>query len=250
MKINEDLAEAFGIHAGDGYLRVKERNRGEIDISGNIEEKGYYDDHVVPLFNKIFNLDMGGRYFSRGTYGFVNCQKEVRNVFLEAGFPSGKKSQIVKTPDCILNSGDEKIYSKFLRGYFDTDGCLYFCNKKGGGKYCDFKKKFHYYPLLSVSSVSKRLIEDVVFILNRIGLPHYTYDYQPKNKRDNHKWVITIAGKSRLEKWMKLIGTKNPVKLSRYLVWKKFGFCPPHTTLKQREDFLNDKADINLLYSA
>jgi len=73
MEIDENLAEAFGIHAGDGYMRTRERNKGEVDISGNIEERGYYDNHVVPLFNKIFNLNMQGRYFPRGTYGFVNC---------------------------------------------------------------------------------------------------------------------------------------------------------------------------------
>ena len=49
--------------------------------------------------------------------------------------------------------------------------------------------------------------------------------------------------------WMKLIGTKNLVKLSRYLVWKKFRFCPPHTTLQQREDILNEKLDINSIGS-
>ena len=43
---------------------------------------------------------------------------------------------------------------------------------------------------------------------------------------------------------MKLIGIKNPVKLTRYLVWKKFGFCPPHTNLQQRKDILNGKLNI------
>jgi hypothetical protein len=248
MKINEALAEAFGIHAGDGYLRTRERNKGEIDISGNIEEKGYYDNHVVPLFNKIFNLNMIGRFFSRGTYGFVNYQKEVRDVFLEAGFPSGKKSQIVKTPDCILNREDKKLYARFLRGYFDTDGCLYFKSRRSE-KCCDFKKKFNYYPILSMSSTSKKLIENVGFMLDKLGIVFFYYGYQPKNKRDNYKHMITISGPERLEKWMKIIGTKNRVKLTRYLVWEKFGFCPPHTTLKQREDFLNDKLDIYSLYS-
>jgi hypothetical protein len=58
------------------------------------------------------------------------------------------------------------------------------------------------------------------------------------------------CGSEKLEKWMNLIGIKNPVKLTRYLVWKRFGFCPPHTTLKQREDFLNGKLDINSQYLA
>ena len=31
MEIDENLAEAFGIHAGDGYMRTRERNKGELD---------------------------------------------------------------------------------------------------------------------------------------------------------------------------------------------------------------------------
>jgi hypothetical protein len=48
----------------------------------------------------------------------------------------------------------------------------------------------------------------------------------------------------RLNQWMKLIGTKNPVKLSRYLIWKKHGFCPTNTNFQQREDILKGKLDI------
>ena len=43
---------------------------------------------------------------------------------------------------------------------------------------------------------------------------------------------------------MDIIGMKNSVKFSRYLVWEKFGFCPTNMTLKQREDILNGKLDI------
>ena len=243
MKVTGDLAEVFGIHAGDGYLRTRERNKGEIDISGNIEERAYYDDHVVPLFNKIFNLNMKGRFFSRGTYGFVNYKKEIRDIFLEAGFPAGKKSQIVEVPSCILDSNDKGLFVKFLRGYFDTDGSLYFRNRKTGN-YSNYKKKFNYYPIIMLSSTSKKLIKGVKVILDYLSMGPFYYGYQPKDRRDNYKHTLTISGPKKLEKWMELLGTKNPVKLSRYLVWKKFGFCPPHTTLKQREDFLNAKSDI------
>ena len=48
-----DIAEICGIHAGDGYLRNEGYQR-ELDISGNIDEKEYYDSHVVPLFERVF----------------------------------------------------------------------------------------------------------------------------------------------------------------------------------------------------
>ncbi|MDP2906846.1 MAG: hypothetical protein Q8O03_02800 [Nanoarchaeota archaeon] len=49
MLLNSETAEICGIHAGDGYLRNDGRRR-ELDISGNVEEQTYYDNHVIPLF--------------------------------------------------------------------------------------------------------------------------------------------------------------------------------------------------------
>ena len=63
-ELTPELAEICGIHAGDGYLRCRERNRGEIQICGNLEEQGYYDNHVIPLFNNFFNLNIKGKKFS------------------------------------------------------------------------------------------------------------------------------------------------------------------------------------------
>lgn len=71
MEYTPELAEVCGIHAGDGYLRNKNYNR-ELDISGSFEEQVYYDEHVIPLFSKVFGIDITGRAFpSRGTYGFI-----------------------------------------------------------------------------------------------------------------------------------------------------------------------------------
>ena len=68
--------------------------------------------------------------------------------------------------------------------------------------------------------------------------------YDPKKKNENRVYLVTINGIRGLDRWMESVGMKNPVKLTRYLIWKKFGFCPPNTTLKQREDILNGKLDI------
>lgn len=40
---------------------------------------------------------------------------------------------------------------------------------------------------------------------------------------------------------MDLINPKNPIQLSRYQIWLKYGFNLPYTTYKQREDILNKK---------
>ena len=61
---------------------------------------------------------------------------------------------------------------------------------------------------------------------------------------ESYKYRVIINGVDRLERWIKIIGTENPAKLSRYLIWEKFGHCPTNTTLKQREDILKGKLDI------
>ena len=244
IQMTPELAEICGIHAGDGYLRVRERNKGEVDISGHLEEKEYYDNHVIPLFNKVFGLDMKGRSFSRGSYGFVTYNKEVRDILIKLGFPKGKKSKTVTVPKKILESKDKILYSGFLRGLLDTDGHIGFRNRKSLHGYSKFKKEFNYYPTITISTISKKLMEDTCLMLKELGIKHFLYSYQPKDPRDSYKYVIIMNGKDRLEKWMDQIGSKNPVKLSRYLIWKKFGFCPTNLTLKQREDILKGELDI------
>jgi len=89
----------------------------------------------------------------------------------------------------------------------------------------------------------------LIKMLLDMNLVFYYHSHDSKKSNENRKYYISISGVDGLEKWMNLIGIKNPVKLSRYLVWKKFGFCPPHTTLQQRKDILNGKLDINSMGS-
>lgn len=239
--ITPELAEICGIHAGDGYLRKRE-NKIELDLTGHVEEKEYYDNHIIPLFNKVFNLNLKARTYSKGTYGFVITNNQFK-IFNELDFPYGKKSKIVRIPDLILKSKNKILYARFLRGLFDTDGNLYFKNRKNQ-PYTEFKRKHNYYPIISITTISKLLSKDISFILEKLRIKHYIFGFQPKDERDSYKYRIMISGTHRLKKWMKLVGIKNPVKLTRYLIWKKFDFCPPHTTFEQRKNILNGELDL------
>jgi len=240
MKISPELAEACGIHAGDGYLRDDGKRR-ELDISGSIEEKEYYDEHVVPLFEKLFNIKIKPRIFpSRNTYGFVIRDKRIIKFFHELGFPYGAKSTIVKIPNVILKSKDKMLYSKFLRGLFDTDGNINF-RRSYGLKYSVFKKEHHHYPRIDISVVSKYLVTDLIFLLKELGFRFYYHIYNPKKINEKEKHRIEINGSEQINKWVRIISMKNNVKFSRYLIWKKFGFCRPHTDLEQRKAILRKK---------
>lgn len=236
-KITPELAEICGIHAGDGYLRIRERNKGEVDISGNIEEQEYYDSHVVPLFNKVFGMKIEGKLFSRGTYGLVCYKKSVRETLIALGFPSGPKSETVKVPNKIINSRNKILYTKFLRGFLDTDGNISFTRKTG--KYSKFKLENNCYPVVSITTISPKMANQIKFMLDFLKIKSFTYHHHSKKQLEKDSYRVIVSGKERLEKWMKLIGSKNPGKITRYLVWKKHGFCPPNTTLQQRKEILN-----------
>ena len=125
-EMTPELAEICGIHAGDGYLRNDGKRR-ELDISGSMDEQEYYNCHVVPLFEKAFNIKIVPRFFPcRGTYGFVIRDKSVIEFMHSLGFPYGKKTLTVSVPETILQSRNLDIIYSFIRGVFDTDGCFHF----------------------------------------------------------------------------------------------------------------------------
>ena len=246
MQLTKEIAEIAGIHAGDGYLRY-EGKRKELDISGNIEEKEYYDEHISKLFQKSFNIKINNKFFkTRNTYGFVSRDKKIINLSKKLNFPSGKKTFIVSCPEKILKSKNKQVIIAFVRGCFDTDGSLSF-DKKIYNK-SKFKKTRHYYPRILFSSTSKRLAQDYYFLLIKLGFKPKFYRKKPKKVKENIKYIIQLTGKNNLNKWIKEIKIKNPTKLSRYQIWKKFGFCPPKTTYKQRTQILKGRINPDSLY--
>ncbi len=241
----KELAEISGIHAGDGYLRNKDYRR-EWDISGSIDEKGYYDNHIIPLFNRIFNLNIKGRFFPhRNTYGFVLRDRKIIEFAHDIlGFPYGAKSLVVKVPQFVIQNSP--LIPHFLRGYFDTDGC-FSCGKKYG-KYCEFKRTFHFYPRVVLTTVSKYLSRDIAKLLNLIEADFCFHTYQPRRKTESLKYRYEINGNIRVPSFIKLIKPKNNTKMSRFLIWQKFGICPTNITFQQRKDILLGKIDPFIFY--
>lgn len=244
IKFTPELAEICGVHAGDGYLRGN--GKWELDISGDVEEKDYYDFHLIPLLKKVFKIKIIGRYFPhRNTYGFVIRDRRVIETIHQVGFPYGAKSLTVKIPELILK--DKELLISFLRGYFDTDGSLYFKRRKSGS-YSIFKKTRHYYPTLSFTTISKPLVEDLKKALKKLGFSFVYYSYKSKNPKEHLQHNLYLYGNKKLYKWMKLIGIKNPTKDSRFQIWQKYGFCPVKTTYPQRLKTLEGTIDPNIFY--
>lgn len=244
MYITKELAEICGIFAADGCMQ-----KNYICMWGDItEDREYYDFHLNPLFRKLSNKNLNlHEKKSNSVYGFYLCNPKTIKLFNKTfNFPIGKKTYTVKVPDIILKSKNCKIYASFIRGYADNDGCINFFRRGKG--YKKFKRKFNTYPRVSIISASKTIIYQIGYMLEKIGIKHTIHKKKKGKKNKVNPYIVVIRGKERLKKWMNLIGFKNPRHITKYQIWKKFGFCPPYTKILDRQKILKGEIDPYLYY--
>jgi intein/homing endonuclease len=242
-KLTHELAEDIGIQIGDGSVLFYNYADGDIEYRvecyGHItEDEKYLKEVVIKLKENLFNLRIGLRYHKKAGTCYLKIRSKALVGFYKdiIGLPLGKKLNVC-IPEEIMGSTDE-ILSSCLRGLADTDSSLTFLKKY---------KSIHYYPVIHFTSSSKILVEQFSEALNRLGIPHNTiFDCKQYDKRTGKTYIkseLFVCGKKNLALWMKVIGFHNPSYITRYEVWKKFGFCPPKTTVKQRILMLKGKID-------
>jgi len=238
MKIDEDLAELLGIHIGDGCIS-KNKRYSEYYLGGDLkEEKEYHDNWVAPLFNKkimipLFNKKVIYKEHPKiGVYGFYIFSKDLVKFFEKLGIKAGSKINL-RIPSQILSNN--KLSLRFLRGLFDTDGNIYFDKNRSA------KNPKNDRPAIKLGTVSKNLINDLFFLFKKLGLnPRLKKPYQGKRDK-NAVHTVLVYRKADIEYFIKNIGFKNPKHSTKWLIFKKLGYCPPKTTLKERLKILQEK---------
>jgi intein/homing endonuclease len=236
MRIDGDFAELMGIHIGDGCISENSRYS-EYYLGGDItEEREYHDTWVYHLFNKkvmqpLFKKNVLYKEHPKvGIYGFHIFNKKLVNFFNEKlKIKSGPKIN-VGIPKIILSSN--YLLKRFIRGLFDTDGNIYF-DKNRSAKYPINNK-----PAIKLGTVSEKLALEIFNSMKRFGLhPRMKKPY--KGKRDkNIVYTILLYRKSDIEFFINKIGFKNSKHYTKWQIFKRFGYCPAHTTLKQRKEIL------------
>ena len=211
------MAYLTGFINGDGHLCYrKSKNEYAIFCSGNLkDEKEFYDDILIPLFKKVFNIEMKIKLEkSNNTYNIVFYSKTLLEYLSkELSIPIGSKSSKVRVPDFIKRSKILLIH--FIRGFSDADFSL------------TLKKRYReipYYPVICGSSKSSRMIEDISSFLKSNNIPFYKeINKTIDDKRYGHSKIstITIYGHNNLVKWMRLIGFKNTKILKNFELWKE-----------------------------
>ncbi|MBI2107324.1 hypothetical protein HYT57_05055 [Candidatus Woesearchaeota archaeon] len=215
-----NLAYLCGIFAGDGSINIREsKNDYFLKCVGNPkDEKPLYFDVIGPLFKETFGfLPNIKLYDGETTFGFVVYSRALIYYLIDkVGLPYGKKYDKLCIPKIFLR--DERLLIPFLRGLFDTDGCVSFKRRH---------KTYPYYPVISLYSKSEPFLNDVTLSLRGLGFRVYgVYNYKKKDIRVKIGYTtisaIEIHGVNDLKLWTNKIGfwsLKHNNKIKLY--WKE-----------------------------
>jgi len=235
--LTQKLAYLSGIHLGDGTMNHYLKYYYSIGYSGHlIDEFEFYTAQFKPLFLSLFhkNLFVYKRIRPGKQSVDLSAQSKAIFTFLTTSLhiPPGPKDN-ASIPELIKNS---KYALSFMKGLADSDFSLMF--KKNS-------KGIHVYPTIFLNSSNSLFLSQVNTLLYRHGFNSHTLFDFPKKRYD--KLYISnqleILGVEQLERWMKKIGFDSPKHLTKYFIWKKFGFCPPYTTLFERQLILKGELD-------
>lgn len=198
--MNESFAELLGMHAGDGTIYRVSRSL-VWELRGGLDEKEFYNNHVVSLIKKATSFSLIPKFRSggkNGCYGVRCCKKDFINLLLDAGFKPGSKVKTVSIPKIILSSS-LKLKSAFLRGLFATDGTFYLARINGNLKPT--------YPMIELASASELLIKQVKQLLLEFDLNSYSWTWT--SKKGFTAYYLRLAGKTKTNSFLEKIGFSN-----------------------------------------
>lgn len=198
------LAEEIGLHLGDGSMNYYNKG-GLYQLRGHIaDDRQHYETRVILIYKKLYNINIRLREMpSCGVYGFQIWSNELVDYKSQVlGLPLGKKMDF-RIPRGIIQ--DDGLSRCLLRGYFDTDGCLYLEKKYG-----------KLYPRVEFSSISESFTRELETTLSRLGFRYHCYKLERGNLGWRDIYRIIIRGESMSKKWFNDIVPKNPKHIKKF----------------------------------
>ncbi len=201
-KNKKSFSELLGIMFGDGCLS-RSGDKHSIYISGNKDESSYIN-YINSLFKSIFNKETNVGFRKDENTLFIRfSDKNVFDIFKKY-LPIGKKYGKLEIPNFILDN--EYYFFQFLRGLFDTDGCLVLSKQH---------KNNPYYPRIEITSKSKRFLKQILLYLKNVGF------YGSISSKGGKSYRLELPGFENFSLWRLLINSKNPKNLKKFILVKK-----------------------------
>ena len=191
----EKLAELMGILIGDGHL-----SEYQVGITTNSKTDMGHALFTKSLIEELFGISVNLK-IKKGE-NTVNILAYSRNLVLllnRNGMPIGNKiKNNVSIPSWILKNN---LHQKaFIRGLFDTDGCVYIDTHKIRGK------SYKHYGW-TITSYADKLKDGVIEVLKHL-------EFNPTNKKTQKS--IFLRRQKEVASYFREIGTNNPKHLGRF----------------------------------
>lgn len=221
VELNNDLAYLCGVFAGDGSISIEKRNnqyKYYLTYTGNaLDEKEFYHEIIAPRLRNVFGIEPKVKHNKRdNTYvSRINSKPIILFLTEIIGLPKGKKYDFLKIPELFLR--EESLVINFIRGLFDTDGCISFKKRD---------KPFPYYPVICLSSKSRKFLLQIAIFLKEMGFKFskvYTYRVNDVRFKLGYNIIsrIELSGHNNLKLWrdkVDFFSPKHLLKIKKY--WK------------------------------
>ena len=181
----------LGIFFGDGSMS-KIRSSIRISITGHkFDDSEYLIGRVRPMFEELFQTSLKVLLVKdENTMILYLYSKRVGLTLHEWGMPFGRKKMSRLTPTVALDE------VPFIRGVFDTDGCVY--------------RKYGLYLQIQFKFASVSLLEYVRQNLSKLG-------FHPTSiTSDDTKFRFYLSRQAEVDRFFRIIEPKNRKHLRRF----------------------------------
>ena len=193
-KPSELLAEFIGIFLGDGSFG----SRYQVAMSWNHRCEEPYARHIQKMVHKLFGLD--SRIRVRKKYGSAEVIIDSSNMvdYLKKliGIKAGGKKKSFKLPAWLSRNKRYKI--GFLRGLFDSEGCIY------KHRYYSNAKAYSY-AKIAVTNYCDRILSVFQHFLKSVKIDSVKY----RNR-------IHIYSNADTKRFFALVGSNNSKNIIRF----------------------------------
>ncbi|MBU0929520.1 MAG: hypothetical protein KJ623_00420 [Nanoarchaeota archaeon] len=199
-QINKDILKLVGIAFGDGYLKNDKKNGYKLHYCLNNKTDIEYSHYVQRLFFKIFKQELNYSVDKNRIYLWYISKMVVEFMHNNLEIPYSPKEDL-RIPSYIMKENSYLI--PFLRGLFDTDGCI---TLQRDGKYN--------YILIKICTKHKHFAIDIINGLYLLNIPSFLTQKEYMGFRG---YDVVVRNKN-VKPFLEVIGSNNPRNLLKYKI--------------------------------